>query len=63
MLFFLFIIYKPHIGICNDEHLSTTFFCDPFVHFEATQFPYPSKDALYKTEKNHISFSLLCIVL
>ena len=47
---FLINIYKPHNGICNDAHLSATFFSDPFVHFEATQFPYPSKDALYKTE-------------
>ena len=39
---FLIIIYKPHIGICSDAHLSATFFSDPFVHFEATQFPYPS---------------------
>jgi hypothetical protein len=51
---FLIIIYKPHIVICNDVHLSATFFSDPVVHFEATQLPYPSKDALYKTEKNHI---------
>ena len=48
---YLITIYKPHIGICGDSHLSATFFCDPFVHFEATQFPYPSKEALYKTEK------------
>ena len=48
---FLIIIYKPHIGISNDVHLSATLFSDPFVNFEATQFPYPSKDALYKTEE------------
>ena len=48
---FLIIIYKPHIGICKDVHLTATFVSDPFVHLEATQFPYPSKDALYKTEK------------
>ena len=53
-MLFLIIIYKPHIGICNDEHLSATLFSGPFVHFEATQFPYPSKDALYKTEKKVI---------
>jgi hypothetical protein len=63
MLFFLIIIYKPHIGICNDVHLSANFVCDPLVHFEDTQLPYPSKDALYKTEKYTISFSLLCIAL
>ena len=45
---------KPHIGICSDVHLSATFFSEPFVHFAATQFPYPSKDALYKTEKKII---------
>ena len=42
LMLFLIIIYKPHIGICNDADLSATFFFDPFVHFEATQFPYPS---------------------
>ena len=54
---FLIIIYKPHIGICNDVHLSATFVCDPFVHFEDTQFPYPAKDALYKTEKSYFIFN------
>jgi hypothetical protein len=51
----LFTVYKPHIGICGDSHLTATLFSEPFVHFEATQFPYPSKDALYTTEKSNIS--------
>jgi len=54
MLFFLIIIYKPHNGICSDVHLSATLFTDTFVHFDATQLPYPSKDTLYKTEKKII---------
>jgi hypothetical protein len=57
MLFFYISMYKPHNGICCDSHLSATFFCDPIVHFEATQFPYPSKDVLYKTEKSYFIFN------
>jgi hypothetical protein len=53
----LIIIYKPHIGLCNDVHLSANIFSEPFVHFEATQFPFPPKDALHKTEETKIIFN------